>query len=66
MIRGQAAGSRPAGGLAGVIEGHWRDRFGPEAISALRDTLQALLTRVGGELPRYPMVLHRGGWPDGS
>jgi len=45
--------------LAGVIEGRWRDRFGPEAISALRDALQALLTQAGGELPRYlPVVAH--------
>jgi len=43
--------------LAGIIEGRWRDRFGPEAISALRDALQALLSRAGGELPRYLPVV---------
>jgi DNA-binding MarR family transcriptional regulator len=43
--------------LAGSIEGRWRDRFGVESISALRDALQALLTRAGGELPRYLPVV---------
>jgi DNA-binding MarR family transcriptional regulator len=43
--------------LAGIIEGRWRDRFGAEAITALRDALQALLTRAGGELPRYLPVV---------
>ena len=32
--------------LAGSIEGRWRDRFGVEAISALRDALQALLAQA--------------------
>ena len=27
---------------------------------------QAVLTDPRGRLPHYPMVLHRGGWPDGS
>jgi hypothetical protein len=27
---------------------------------------QAVLADPRGRLPRYPMVLHRGGWPDGS
>jgi hypothetical protein len=43
--------------LAGIIEGRWRDRFGAETINALRDALQALLTRVGGGLPRYLPVV---------
>jgi len=43
--------------LAGIIESRWRDRFGPQAITALRDALQALLSRAGGELPRYLPVV---------
>jgi hypothetical protein len=31
----------------------------------LRQTT-AVLNDPAGALPRYPMVLHRGGWPDGS
>jgi hypothetical protein len=27
---------------------------------------EALLRDPRGTLPHYPMVLHRGGWPDGS
>jgi hypothetical protein len=27
---------------------------------------QAVLADPRGQLPHYPMVLHRGGWPDGS
>jgi hypothetical protein len=46
--------------LAGVIEGRWRDRFGAQAITTVRDALQALLARVGGELPRYLPVLSHG------
>jgi DNA-binding MarR family transcriptional regulator len=43
--------------LAGIIESRWRDRFGAEAITTVRDALQALLTRAGGELPRYLPVV---------
>ncbi len=31
-----------------------------------RSQTQAVLDDPAGALPRYPMVLHRGGWPDGS
>ena len=31
----------------------------------LRQTT-AVLDDPGAALPHYPMVLHRGGWPDGS
>ena len=27
---------------------------------------EAMLADPHGRLPHYPMVLHRGGWPDGS
>jgi DNA-binding MarR family transcriptional regulator len=43
--------------LAGIIEGRWRARFGAEEITAMRNALQALLTRTGGELPRYLPVV---------
>ena len=52
--------------LAGIIEDRWRARFGGPEITAMRDALQAPATQIGAGLPRYPMVLHRGGWPDGS
>lgn len=83
------------------VETGWENRFGPEALGALRSSLQLILDQPGGEdgplsaglvpptdgwrntgrykpltaafiksprdgLPHYPMVLHRGGWPDGS
>jgi len=40
--------------------GGWRTRN-----PYLRQTT-AVLDDPGGALPHYPMVLHRGGWPDGS
>ena len=73
-----------------TIENRWRERFGDDAISALRHTLEPLATGSDGQppplfgglqpypdnwraavkppvtLPCYPMVLHRGGYPDGS
>jgi len=72
------------------VEQHWQKRFGPDAIAALRSTLEPL---VGGgsattsalfagltpypegwraaipareTLPHYPLMSHRGGFPDGS
>ena len=50
---------RLAQGLRPYPDG-WRARS-----PYLRHT-NALLSDPGGALPRYPMVLHRGGWPDGS
>jgi methyltransferase (TIGR00027 family) len=96
--RGKVACLTPAGtgaqrayrDLLAVIEERWRERFGADAITALRQPLEALATgseghppplfaglepypdgwraRVAppGVLPYYPMVLHRGGYPDGS
>jgi DNA-binding MarR family transcriptional regulator len=62
IVRPTRAGRRARevwGPLAGIIEGRWRARFGAEAITAIRDALQALLTRAGGERPRYlPVVSH--------
>ncbi|MGA2136037.1 MAG: MarR family winged helix-turn-helix transcriptional regulator [Bryobacteraceae bacterium] len=67
----------------GLIEEHWRARFGRESVARLGE----LLERMSGDLfrglepypdgwrasvprprtlPHYPMVLHRGGYPDGS
>jgi DNA-binding MarR family transcriptional regulator len=96
--RGKIARLTPAGvraergylELVGTIEQRWRERFTADAISALRQALEALATSSGGQppplfgclrpypdnwrarvrppttLPHYPMVLHRGGYPDGS
>jgi hypothetical protein len=76
--------------LLGAIEDRWRQRFGSDAIGALRRPLEELATGADGQppllfqalqpypdnwrasvrpprtLPFYPMVLHRGGYPDGS
>jgi len=73
-----------------TIEDRWQERFGDDAISALRHALEPLATGSDGQppplfgglepypdnwrasvkppvtLPYYPMVLHRGGYPDGS
>jgi methyltransferase (TIGR00027 family) len=96
--RGKVARLTPAGlhaqrrylELLGEVEGRWQQRFGADAIGALRESLEALA--IGGDgpppplfrglephpdnwrasvrppatLPHYPMVLHRGGYPDGS
>ncbi len=83
------------------VEGRWQERSGAQAISALRDSLMALIHQKNGgqatlseglmpypdgwrarkpyesrtlafindpagALPHFPMVLHRGGYPDGS
>lgn len=72
------------------LEADWRTRFGEPALSALRQSLEALVEPSAAELsplfrglepypdgwraslprpevlPHYPMVLHRGGFPDGS
>jgi hypothetical protein len=60
-VTGQRNGGRPrlALGLQPYPDG-WRAR-GPY----LRQTT-AVLNDPGAALPHYPMVLHRGGWPDGS
>jgi DNA-binding MarR family transcriptional regulator len=46
--------------LLDAVERRWR-----AAKPYLRQTT-AVLRDPHGALPRYPMVLHRGGWPDGS
>ena len=83
------------------VEGRWQERSGKQAVSALRESLMALIHQKNGEqaalseglmpypdgwrarkpyeartlafindpagaLPHFPMVLHRGGYPDGS
>jgi hypothetical protein len=67
--------------LLGVIEERWKSRFGTENIRKLRKDLDLPGLMDGLEpypdgwrasvrkpttLPHYPMVLHRGGFPDGS
>jgi DNA-binding MarR family transcriptional regulator len=54
-------GLRPAGRraaaiwqeLPAVIETRWRERFGPDAVIALRGPLEAILAQVNEDLPRY-------------
>jgi methyltransferase (TIGR00027 family) len=83
-----AATQRTYRNLLGTIEQRWRERFGADAINALRRPLEELAAeghppplfsglepypdgwrarvRPAAILPYYPMVLHRGGYPDGS
>jgi len=68
------------GRLLGAIEQHWMTRFGEDAIQAQREALESLAVEPPEPypdgwrasvpkpetLPHCPMVLHRGGYPDGS
>jgi DNA-binding MarR family transcriptional regulator len=56
---GTTAGSRVAEGLRPYPDG-WRAR------APYLGQTKRLLTDPLGNLPHHPMVLHRGGWPDGS
>jgi len=77
--RGKVARLIPAGlqaqhlyrELLGTVEERWTQRFGRDTIGALRQPLETLAAAADGRppprtLPHYPMVLHRGGYPDGS
>ncbi|HEY0804699.1 MAG TPA: hypothetical protein VGD84_06535, partial [Pseudonocardiaceae bacterium] len=66
--------------LGTEIEQHWRDQFGTDTIDELLAALKPLAgappapypdgwratVRRPTTLPHHPMVLHRGGFPDGS
>ena len=67
--------------LLGMIEESWHARFGKENLVTLRESLERLAgeprlepypegwrasVRKPDTLPHFPMVLHRGGFPDGS
>jgi DNA-binding MarR family transcriptional regulator len=68
--------------VTAAIEDRWRARYGADAVAALRDRLAAISGKLGDglvpypdgwraaqgprRLPDYPMVLHRGGYPDGA
>ncbi|HEX6450205.1 MAG TPA: hypothetical protein VF060_12165 [Trebonia sp.] len=69
-------------GRVAEVEVAWRDRFGDDAVTALRGALEEISGRLAdgltpypvgwrrkqtalSVLPDYPMVLHRGGYPDG-
>ena len=69
------------GRLLGVVEQRWDARFGDGEIGSLRDALERVAAASSAEpyptdggrpsdtpetLPHFPMVLHRGGFPDGS
>ncbi|MGH3165165.1 MAG: hypothetical protein ACRDN0_04615, partial [Trebonia sp.] len=78
---GTAARARYAGLTAGIEE-RWRTRYGAEAVDALRGALEGIGEKLGEGLalyaegwratrgtrvvPDYPMILHRGGYPDGA
>ena len=68
---------KPAPGFArrsptcsnGRICSRWaydRRRAAGAAASRYLAQTEAMLEDPTGTLPHYPMVLHRGGWPDGS
>lgn len=76
--------------LVASTEKHWEERWGPQALQAVRQPLEELTgdgtperspfflglepypegwrakVRRLSTLPHFPMVLHRGGYPDGS
>ena len=67
--------------LIAAIEKRWETRFGKDNIHALREVLANLASQPTADpypdgwrasvrkpdtLPHFPMVLHRGGYPDGS
>jgi DNA-binding MarR family transcriptional regulator len=67
--------------LLGTIEDRWQARFGKDTLGKLRNLLERFVSEPVAEpypdgwrasvrkpdtLPHYPMVLHRGGFPDGS
>lgn len=67
--------------LLDQVEQRWRTRFGEGVIENLKKSLEPLASRPVAELyktgwrasvqapqtlPHFPMVLHRGGFPDGS
>jgi DNA-binding MarR family transcriptional regulator len=76
--------------LLAAIEGRWQQRFGKDAISNLRESLELLVGEPKAQssplfrglepypdgwrssvpkpetLPHFPVVTHRGGYPDGS
>ncbi len=67
--------------LLGAVEQRWDARFGEREIGSLRDALERVAkapraepyadgwrasVRTPETLPHFPMVLHRGGFPDGS
>lgn len=77
--KGRAARDATEPALA-AVEAGWRDRFGGAVIDELRAALTPIAgwwpqpypdgwratTRHGDTVPHFPMVLHRGGYPDGS
>jgi Ser/Thr protein kinase RdoA (MazF antagonist) len=77
--RGRTARDATGPALA-AVEARWRDRFGGEVIDELRAVLTPIAgwwprpypdgwratIRHGDTVPHFPMVLHRGGYPDGS
>jgi hypothetical protein len=67
--------------LVAEIEGRWKQRFGVSTVAELRAALEPVACapmpqpypdgwratiRRPATLPHHPMVLHRGGYPDGS
>jgi DNA-binding MarR family transcriptional regulator len=46
--------------LTGVIEKHWQERFGKEAIDQLQESLRALISQFKIELPDYLPILGYG------
>ena len=59
-----APASTPGGHHASALQPY--PAGGRAARNPYRARTQAMLADPVSALPRYPMVLHRGGYPDGS
>ena len=75
--RGSSAGADSVGALRAALEAVLGQRpqlsqgmqpypDGWRASKPYLEHTKAVLDDPTGRLPAYPMVLHRGGWPDGS
>jgi DNA-binding MarR family transcriptional regulator len=62
----QAAGGQAAGGQPRMSQGLRPYPDGWRAQRPYVTQTTAVVADPAGTLPHYPMVLHRGGWPDGS
>jgi len=63
VVRPTAAGRRAQAvwkPLGGVVEQRWRDRFGPENIAALRESLHGVRSGIDLDLPQYLPIVGYG------
>jgi len=60
LSRGGRHARRVWAPLADEIEARWRDRFGEGPVDGLRGRLEALVSKLGRDLPWYLPVVHHG------